>query len=1194
MKILLTIALYGVLAGLIATQPRADDIDIYRAGQGGGAGPTRVMFAVDLRAEAADILCDDAVAASCKSTLGGELYAGLDLFGVSANGAGELVADRSADGMADTVQADPAGMAGSIAEGYWAGVKVDRYDVLRAALRVVLSELSAGLRGASLDRRVEVGLMALHGDDCAGAGPLFSPNYSAIPVTGCSQGAYVLQGFTDISDPANLDQLLLAFAALPDPARRAPWMAAQWGGHPYNIRDIYLELYRYLTGQPVFNGFLGTSDYGSRSSGNLYHSQRGNVTNDVLLTLSDGTADQPLLAPATDIMLPSSLDLDGNQVSNALYISPIGPQETCASVAMVNLQFGTASLSHPDTNAAIAAPLAAGGLGLTLVAGEAGDRALVASLVTSGPGDGNAGSATMVPVHSYFLALDVNASSELMALAGGTGRAYSLAEPHRMVEVLEAVFGDVSGESRTLVAGSMLVNDPGLNRFGRDIYFSLFQPEVSLFWPGNIKKLKIVPLAETNSETAGMAGREIIAQAPLTHPPTPAISAEDGQILHDALTFWTDPTGADVLAFDAHRQEVSGRDGRSVTRGGAGQQVTGFLVNTIGASNSEQGARQMFTLDPDEPGELLALDASQATLAGVSPYLDPAGRMTEAEKLALIRWIRGQDSFDADGDDDRVESRRWLLGDALHSRPLAISYGARPGTAYSVGNPDVRIFFGTNDGLFHSLQNNSVSGAESGRETWAFIPPELLGMQSQLAHNRISTLQSYRYGLDGEAVSLIKDRDGDGNIEIDEGDSVQVFIGQRRGGRAILAFDMTDPDSPRYMWTINNRTPGFDQLALTFSTPRVARLDLGEAAPTPVLVFAGGYNGGWAGSERIGKDVGADSDLIGNAVYVVNPADGSLIWRAVGPDGGAAPDSNEHLNFVANLTDSIPSPVTVIDSDHNGVDDRAYVGDSGGNVWRIELTEYEHRAPDSIVTDASNWHLTRLASVGGSGDADRRFFHAPDVVQSRDGTGEYDGVVIVSGNRAAPRDAQVRNFAYLLKDRRTVGSGNDAASSPAPAIGHDALADITGTCTSGAASACIAVDLLPGWKLELQSSGEKGLSTPLVINGRVLFTSYVPFSEEGVKENSLDVCNTSEGFGRVYGVNLRNGSPALPLSGKLKRLGEEADRFASIGPGLPGEVLPYGDHVLIPGAGLEGNVLVSVPGRTRWRAYWREEEVDTL
>jgi type IV pilus assembly protein PilY1 len=411
---------------------------------------------------------------------------------------------------------------------------------------------------------------------------------------------------------------------------------------------------------------------------------------------------------------------------------------------------------------------------------------------------------------------------------------------------------------------------------------------------------------------------------------------------------------------------------------------------------------------------------------------------------------------------------------------------------------------------------------------------------------------------------------------------------------------MTNPDSPRFMWVIDNATPGFEQLALTFSTPRVARLDLGEAAPSPVLVFAGGYNGGWQGAGRVGKDAGADRDLTGNAVYVVDPADGGLIWRAQGPNGGAAPDQDEQLLFVADLADSIPSPVTVIDSDHNGVDDRAYVGDSGGNVWRIEFTEFEQRKPDTAVTDASNWYLTRLATLGGAGESGRRFFHAPDVVQSRDAVGAYDGVVILSGNRAAPRETVVQDFAYLLKDRRASGHANDPAAAATPAIGHERLADITDACAAAAAIQCSEADLATGWKLRLAAPGEKGLSTPLVSNGRVLFTTYVPTAgdtPDGDPENGALSCAAAEGYGQLYGVTLRNGSPALTPAGKLDLTpGEEQDleRALSIGPGLHGDVVPVGGKVLIPGGGLAQGALAQLSGRTWWRSYWREDEVDTL
>ena len=55
-----------------------------------------------------------------------------------------------------------------------------------------------------------------------------------------------------------------------------------------------------------------------------------------------------------------------------------------------------------------------------------------------------------------------------------------------------------------------------------------------------------------------------------------------------------------------------------------------------------------------------------------------------------------------------------------------------------------------------------------------------------------------------------------------------------------------------------------------------------------------------------------------------------------------------------------------------------------------------------------------------------------------------------------------------------------------------------------------------------------------------------------------------------------------------------SERYQSIGSGLPGDVVPIGDQLLIPGAGIEEQPLLSISGRTWWRSYWREEEVDTF
>jgi len=751
------------------------------------------MLSLDWRLGRAGLACQDASSGNCSVRLGERLSAELDLYGLNRNSAGELIVERGADGALDRHQADPRAPARSLAQSYWPGREVTFLDMLRAALRAALTRAAAvaAAMPSSSAGRLEVGLMALHAADCAGAGPLFVPNYSATPVAACSHGAYVLQGFTDISVPGQLQRLLLKLAALPDPGIRAPWMQLAWGGHDYRIRDIYFELFRYLSGQQVFNGFLGASDYGSRASGNLYHARTGPITNDVLLTLPDGTGNQPLLAPATDIMAASSLDLANNQVAGARYASPLAPQEECPRLYLVNTLAGEVSASHEDTSAAIAAPAAAGGLGLRLATGRAGDVALIAAMAGAGQPAAafEQAPATGKPIRSYFFALDGNAAAAAMAVAGKTGRVFAMTGPRQLLEGLDAVFSDILPVATTLVAGSTPVNVFDRNKGQGDIYFAMFEAGAGPRWRGNVKKLKFTELVETDTATGETIARDIIAQAPLSRPPRPAMSDQDGRILTDALTFWTDPGGADVLAFDPALGEVSGRDGRSISRGGAGQRISGFLTNTIGASNDEAGARQLYTLDPLVPDELLALDATARVQAALSSQLDPADRLADEEELELIRWIRGEDAYDIDADSDRLESRPWLLGDVIHSRPLVVNYGVRPGTGYSRANPEIRLFFGTNDGILHALNNTSEHGAdlEFGGETWAFIPPAMLAMQAALANNSNRVPAGHPYGMDGEAVALIDDLDGDGNIESADGDRVWVVIGQRRGGRGLYA-----------------------------------------------------------------------------------------------------------------------------------------------------------------------------------------------------------------------------------------------------------------------------------------------------------------------------------------------------------------------------------------------------------------------
>ena len=161
---------------------------------------------------------------------------------------------------------------------------------------------------------------------------------------------------------------------------------------------------------------------------------------------------------------------------------------------------------------------------------------------------------------------------------------------------------------------------------------------------------------------------------------------------------------------------------------------------------------------------------------------------------------------------------------------------------------------------------------------------------------------------------------------------------------------------------------------------------------------------------------------------------GQLIWKAVG-SGMSGADTFVHPDLV----DSIPSPVTVLDSNGNGRHDRLYVGDTGGNVWRADINGI----------DTADWKLTLLArtgrhapSAGGKID-DRRYFHRGDVVQTFENDDRVDVFVIGSGDRPDPLDkgGSVNNFAYMMKDFHTaVGGGVDNATE------HADFGDVTNTC----------------------------------------------------------------------------------------------------------------------------------------------------
>mgnify|MGYP006969683544 CR=1 FL=1 len=80
-----------------------------------------------------------------------------------------------------------------------------------------------------------------------------------------------------------------------------------------------------------------------------------------------------------------------------------------------------------------------------------------------------------------------------------------------------------------------------------------------------------------------------------------------------------------------------------------------------------------------------------------------------ALRSTLLKWARGVDVRDYDGDGDVTDSRM-QMGDPIHSQPVVINYS----------ETDSAILVATNHGFLHSFD------AETGLENFAIAPKDML------------------------------------------------------------------------------------------------------------------------------------------------------------------------------------------------------------------------------------------------------------------------------------------------------------------------------------------------------------------------------------------------------------------------------------------------------------------------------------
>lgn len=560
-------------------------------------------------------------------------------------------------------------------------------------------------------------------------------------------------------------------------------------------------------------------------------------------------------------------------------------------------------------------------------------------------------------------------------------------------------------------------------------------------------------------------------------------------------------------------------DGNDVTKGGVAEMLRTTdtadrkFFTDIGITAPPMSALIEF-ITADDITDQYADNATKTQAFGVP--------LSEVDDIPdHIRWAMG---VDVDDEDTTTLVRSDVFGDPLHSKPIVINYGT--------GNP--RIVIGTNSGVLHMFEDVSDTSIT---ENWAYLPEEFFKNIKPLRQNSIA-IDNKVYGLDGQITLHINDKNKNGKIDTST-DTVWLFFGLRRGGSSYYALDITYPDTPKLMWHIKNTDNDFKELGLTFSQPIIVKSSLNTIDPDKrVVIFGGGYD--------IEKDISgenAHNDSKGAAIYMVDARTGTLIFEKKSID----------------LKNGIAASIASLDSDSDGFVDRLYVGDTGGDVWRLDM-------PDATLANTS---LIKLASLGGITNLDdRRFFNQPSIVRTYiletfdTGTAvspnivkqeiPYDAILLGSGDKATPINDDTKDMFFMIKDKyiKTQKFGSSLATAIPTAITLSTLYDYTDDPFNGypaltptQESKLLAASLQSGWHFDLKEPGEKSSAKAIVINNVVNFTSYTPSADLS--------CSVTPGNAWLYTVDLALGIKKYNWNSVLDTRGERIKHIGNQFLGAP-------------------------------------------
>ncbi len=435
--------------------------------------------------------------------------------------------------------------------------------------------------------------------------------------------------------------------------------------------------------------------------------------------------------------------------------------------------------------------------------------------------------------------------------------------------------------------------------------------------------------------------------------------------------------------------------------------------------------------------EYLGISQNPSTCSDIAAKQGVASLSPDDCAKVVIRWYRGADELNIDPA-QRAYDRDFLLGDIFHSSPIPVSppmprnfcgfsgqciqtlfsgatkqqsdYTTPDHTSvtaydkyeYEAGDRDELTLVGGNDGMLHAFHSGTSTGVAdkftgqmkhdegTGKEVWAFIPPDLL---PKLRAN----IGKHAYFVDGSPmvrdvwIDGAEGQPADGKKQWQEYRTVAV-VGTDRGGVHRFALDLTRllGRSPNEAQTLQpDQTGDFlwmwpqpcDPLALqvgeSFSNFAPRPAPIGPVALTPTADDALRAMYGPAGAspespylinntaarERyvVFLNGGYDQTMTrGRGMAIVDIRSGHTLWSFFYGDGSSR---SQYLRYPIGAGIGA-ADIGQADSPSNDGDflfDTASVGDYGGQLWTLRF--WLPGEWDSSKKQVSNWFAARSFRV---------------------------------------------------------------------------------------------------------------------------------------------------------------------------------------------------------------------------------------